>query len=61
MGTVYKKGDIWYIRYELPRGMDGKRRHMAKSCTGMTKRQAEQLLRETESQIVRGEYQAPQI
>jgi len=59
MGTIYKKGDTWYIRYDVPRGIDGKRRQVSKACTGMTKRQAEQLLRETESQIVRGEYQAP--
>jgi len=59
MGRVYKKGDTWYIRFDTPRKIDGKRQQKAKACKGMTKRQAEQLLREIESSIVRGEYQQP--
>lgn len=59
MGIVYKKNDTWYIRFDAPRGFDGKRKQIAKSCKGMTKRQAEQHLREIESAIVRGEYQQP--
>jgi integrase len=59
MGSIYKKGNTWYIRYDVPRGIDRKRRQVAKACTGMTKKQAEHQLREIERQITRGAYQTP--
>lgn len=59
MGHVYKKGDTYYIRFDAPRGLDGKRRQVGKSCTGMTKKEAKQHLHEIEAKIVRGEYQQP--
>jgi len=59
MGSVFKKKDTWYIRYDLPPGLDGQRRQIAKSCTGMTKKEAKHLLNEIEATIVRGEYQQP--
>lgn len=59
MGHIFKKESGYYIRFDAPRGIDGKRKQVCKSCTGMTRRQAEQLLREIESQIVRGEYHQP--
>ncbi|HEY3378742.1 MAG TPA: site-specific integrase [Armatimonadota bacterium] len=59
MGSVYKKGNCWYIRYDAPRTIDGKRRQIAKACAGMTKKQAGQHLQEIECQITRGDYQTP--
>ena len=56
MGTIYKKGDTWYIRYDVPPGPTGKRQQVAKSCKGMNRKQAQQLLREIESDIVQGKY-----
>jgi len=56
MGTVYKRNQIWWIKYELPREADGNRKYKAESCKGMTKREAEFLLAEKERAIRRGEY-----
>jgi len=56
MGSVLKRGKVWYIKYELPRGVDGKRQPKMQACTGMTKKEAEIALAEAERSIRRGEH-----
>jgi integrase len=36
----FKRGNTWYIRYDLPPGPDGKRRQKMQACKGMTEPQA---------------------
>jgi len=59
MGSLLKRGDVWYVTYDLPRKADGIRRQKMKSCPGMTKHQAEQCLRDIEHGIVHGTYIDP--
>lgn len=56
MGSVIKRGKVWYIKYELPRGTDGKRQMKMRACPGMTKKEAEIELAEVERTIRRGEH-----
>lgn len=57
--NVFRRGETWYIRYEEPRGLDGKRHQRMVSCKGMTKRQAEQKLRDVLTSIANGGYVEP--
>lgn len=59
MGSVIKRGKHYSIRYEGPRQEDGKRRQIIKACPGMTKKEAEQRLREEELKVARGEFRQP--
>lgn len=45
LANTLKRGDVWYIRYEVPRGEDGKRRQKMEACPGLDQKQAEKLLR----------------
>ena len=51
MGSVFRRGQAWYIRYDLPPGPDGKRRARMVSCRGMTRRQAEAELARIQTEI----------
>lgn len=55
-GSIVKRGEVYYIRYEAPKGIDGKRRQKMIACRGMNKRQAEQKLRDILTQIHAGAY-----
>ena len=57
--NVFQRGDTWYIRYDEPFGSDGKRKQRMISCKGMTKRQAEQKLRDILSELNHGTYIDP--
>ena len=59
MGSIYKKGQHWYIRFDVPRTLDGRRQQVAQACPGLSKKQAEHQLREIECQVARGTWQAP--
>ncbi len=43
-GSVIKRGDVWYIRFELERDGMGRRRQKTERCEGCNKRQAEERL-----------------
>jgi len=55
-GSLVKRGDVWYARYELPRVSDGKRRQKMIACPGLNKRQAEEVLQETLRNVRTGTY-----
>ncbi|MEI7834217.1 MAG: site-specific integrase [bacterium] len=60
MGSIIKRGTTYYMRFEGPPNADGSRKQVIKSCgIGTSKRQAEQLLRDAESQVNRQEYHHP--
>lgn len=52
----FKRGDTWYIRYELPPKPDGSRGQKMEACLGMTKKQAQDKLDEIKRQIRLGIY-----
>ncbi len=52
----FKIGDVWYIRYDLPRGADGKRKQKKKACPGMNEKRAKQALRDMLTAIHKNEY-----
>lgn len=56
MGSISKRGDVYYIRYELPPNPDGTRRQKMESCKGLNKKQAEEKLRRIESSVYGGTY-----
>ena len=56
---VFQRGDTWYIRYDEPIGPDGKRKQRMMSCKGMTKKQAEQKLRDMLTSLNNGTYIDP--
>ena len=58
-GSVLKRGETWYIGFELPPGPDGRRRRKMLACKSMNKRQAEQRLRDVLSEIHQGTYADP--
>lgn len=58
-GGIVKRGNVYYIRYDLPRGADGRRRQRMLACPGLNKKQAEERLRQTLSQIHNGTYADP--
>ena len=60
-GSIIRRGSTYYIRYELPRGADGRRRQKAVPCPGMNKKQAEQRLREVLAQLHQGMYADPSV
>ena len=54
MGNIIKRGTTYYMRFEGPPNADGSRKQVIKSCgVGISKWQAEQLLRDAESQVNR--------
>lgn len=59
MGGVFKRGEVWYIRYEEPGAENGKRRQKMLACRGMNKKQAEERLRSILSEIYNGSYVEP--
>ncbi len=59
MGSVFKRGKHWCIRYDAPPAIKGKRNEKKISCRGLTKRQAEQRLAEIEADVSRGIYMEP--
>lgn len=59
-GSVYKRGDIWYIRYDLPPGADGKRRQAKRSCPGKSKTEAELQLSKIIVDISKGSTMNPE-
>ncbi len=54
MSNVFKRGEVWYIRYDLPRGKDGKRKQKMEACPGLSEKEAKQRLREREVARDRG-------
>ncbi len=56
MGSIVKRGNIYSIRYEAPQHPDGRRNQKKESCPGMNKRQAEDLLRQRETEVRSGSY-----
>lgn len=50
-----KKGDVWYIRYDVPR-LDGKRRQVWEPCYGLNFRQSEALLHQRQVEIKNGSF-----
>jgi integrase len=56
MGTIIKRGQTYYIRFEADRKPDGSRWQVMKACPGMTYKQAQQALRDMESQVAQDEY-----
>ena len=56
---VLKRKDTWYIVYDLPRLLNGKRRQKWVSCPGANKAQAEQQLRDALTALHRGAYSEP--
>lgn len=59
MADVIKRGETYYIRYDEPRGADGRRKQKMLACKGMNKRQAEQRLRDILTNLHNGAYIAP--
>jgi len=59
MGSVFRRGQAWYIRYDLPPGPDGRRRERMLSCRGKNRHQADQELRKRLVQIDTGAYVEP--
>lgn len=53
------KSGVYYIRYELPPGPDGKRRQRRVACPGLNKQEARDHLAEIRAQIRRGTYIDP--
>ena len=49
MGTVFKRGDVWYVKYDIPKDLDGVRKTEQEACPGMNKKEAEALLAERAS------------
>ncbi len=58
-GSLLKRNDVWYLRYELPRRSDGRRRQKMVACPSLNKRQAEEKLRRILSEIHIGTYIDP--
>lgn len=59
MGSVFKRGEHYAIRYDLPPGPDGKRRQKMVSCKGLNKKQSEQKLRDILTAINQNGYIEP--
>lgn len=59
MGSILKRGKTYYIRYEGDHRPDGSRRQVMQACPGMTYKQAQQLLRERESERAHGDFIDP--
>lgn len=57
-GSIYKRGDSWSVSYDLPRGLDGRRRQRSKSGF-RTRKAAETWLRDTVQQIETGQHIEP--
>ncbi len=58
-GSIIKRGNSWTIRYDIPPGIDGKRRQARESLGNVTKRDAERILAERISEVSRGQYTNP--
>lgn len=55
MGRIYKRNDIWYIQYDGPPKIDGKRNRKMESCgRGANQKDAEKMLRDRLTAIDRG-------
>jgi len=59
MKEPYKRGNVWYIKYDEPRGPDGKRRQRTLACKGMNQKQAKQKLRDILTSIHQDAYVDP--
>lgn len=59
MKEPYKRGNVWYIKYDEPRGPDGKRRQRTLACKGMNQKQAKQKLRDILTSIHKDAYVDP--
>ena len=58
-GYIRKRGArSWQLRYDAPRGADGKRRHRYETVRG-TKRQAQSRLTEILGALNKGDYREP--
>ncbi|OFX14618.1 MAG: hypothetical protein A2Z18_09770 [Armatimonadetes bacterium RBG_16_58_9] len=55
MGSVFKRGRHWQIRFDAP-GPDGRGRQKQQSCGDMTKKQAEALLHRRMEEVRSGSY-----
>lgn len=56
MGSILKRSNVYYIRYEGPQHPDGRRSQKMEACKGMNKRECEELLRKRESEVHNGNY-----
>lgn len=54
--SVFKRGDVWYIRYDAPPHPDGSRNQKMLSCKGMDEKQARHRLRCILDDIASGRY-----
>lgn len=54
---VVKRGSVYYIRYELPKGEDGSRVQRMEACPGLNQKQAAELRAERLRQIRYGSFQ----
>ncbi|MHB9131921.1 MAG: tyrosine-type recombinase/integrase [Armatimonadota bacterium] len=56
MGSIQKRKNIYYAVFDGPRGLDGKRKQVWKSCPYMNKKEAQVFLQEEERKVRLGTY-----
>ncbi len=57
--NVFKRGSVYYIRYDLPPTEDGARRQKMKACQGMSEQQAKKELARIIADIAKGKHVEP--